>query len=284
MPLTAQDVHDKLFTSVRFAKGYDEDEVDAFLDEVEAEITRLTAENDDLRRQLEIARSGAPVPPAPVPTPAPVAAPLVVAEPPAMVPAAGPAAVPPASETEDMLRRTLLLAQRTADEAIAEARAEAAKTLAAAREQAAAVEREAMERRTSLTTELESHKRALELSVEQLRGFEREYRTRLRAYREMQLRDLERHPGAAPAAPGGSTARPVGSSSHAAPALPPSAPPPPPPPPAEIATASAAAARPFRPSPFTSASPVLAPPAEAHDGRAPSSLQPPAPEPGDLDG
>jgi DivIVA domain-containing protein len=273
MPLTAQDVHDKLFTSVRFAKGYDEDEVDAFLDEVEAEITRLTAENDDLRHQLEVARAGGALVAAPAATP-------VVTEAPAMVPSAGPAALPPASETEDMLRRTLLLAQRTADEAIAEARAEAAKTLAAAREQAAAVEREAAERRTSLTAELETHKRTLEVQVEQLRAFEREYRTRLRAYLEMQLRDLERHPGAAPTtAQGTSVPRPVGSSSHAAPALP--ATPAPSAPAGSAPPAVTAGPRPFRPSPFTSATPALAP----TDGQPSDAgaMQAPVPEPGDID-
>ena len=34
MPLTPEDVSNKRFTSTRFRPGYDEDEVDAFLDEV----------------------------------------------------------------------------------------------------------------------------------------------------------------------------------------------------------------------------------------------------------
>jgi hypothetical protein len=41
---------------------------------------------------------------------------------------------------------------------------------------------------------LEDDKRRLEGQVEQLRAFEREYRTRLRAYLEMQLRDLDGMP------------------------------------------------------------------------------------------
>jgi hypothetical protein len=53
---------------------------------------------------------------------------------------------------------------------------------------------------------LEDDKRRLEGQVEQLRAFEREYRTRLRAYLEMQLRDLDGMPtqpavGAGPARP-----------------------------------------------------------------------------------
>ncbi|MCZ9347521.1 DivIVA domain-containing protein, partial [Streptomyces sp. TRM76130] len=49
MPLTPEDVRNKQFTTVRLREGYDEDEVDAFLDEVEAELTRLLRENEDLR-------------------------------------------------------------------------------------------------------------------------------------------------------------------------------------------------------------------------------------------
>ena len=36
MPLTPEDVRNKQFRTVRLREGYDEDEVDAFLDEVEA--------------------------------------------------------------------------------------------------------------------------------------------------------------------------------------------------------------------------------------------------------
>src|SRR3954451_1684196 len=49
MPLTPEDVQNKRFSTVRFKEGYDEEEVDAFLDEVEAELRRLLGENTDLR-------------------------------------------------------------------------------------------------------------------------------------------------------------------------------------------------------------------------------------------
>jgi DivIVA domain-containing protein len=42
MVLSAQDVHDKQFKLVRNSTGYDMDEVDAFLDEVEATVATLT--------------------------------------------------------------------------------------------------------------------------------------------------------------------------------------------------------------------------------------------------
>jgi len=52
MPLTPEDVRNKQFTTVRLREGYDEDEVDQFLDDVEAELTRLLRENDELRAKL----------------------------------------------------------------------------------------------------------------------------------------------------------------------------------------------------------------------------------------
>src|SRR5829696_2311394 len=54
MPLTPADVHNVAFSKPPIGKrGYNEDEVDAFLDLVEAELARLIEENNDLRTQLE---------------------------------------------------------------------------------------------------------------------------------------------------------------------------------------------------------------------------------------
>ncbi len=52
MPLTPEDVQNKEFTTVRLREGYDMQEVDEFLDEVEAELARLLRENDDSGRSL----------------------------------------------------------------------------------------------------------------------------------------------------------------------------------------------------------------------------------------
>src|SRR2546423_13263306 len=54
MPLTPADVHNVAFSKPPIGKrGYCEDEVDAFLDLVEAELARLIEENNDLRNQVE---------------------------------------------------------------------------------------------------------------------------------------------------------------------------------------------------------------------------------------
>ncbi|WP_019868614.1 DivIVA domain-containing protein [Salinispora oceanensis] len=54
MPLTPADIHNVAFKKPSLGKrGYDEEEVDAFLDEVEREIQRLADDNSALRAQVE---------------------------------------------------------------------------------------------------------------------------------------------------------------------------------------------------------------------------------------
>ena len=61
MPLTPADVHNVAFKKPPIGKrGYDEEEVDAFLDEVERELARLIEENNELRAQSERGRAGGP--------------------------------------------------------------------------------------------------------------------------------------------------------------------------------------------------------------------------------
>ena len=49
MALTPEDVLNKTFTQTQFRRGYDEREVDDFLDDIVAEMRRMTKEADDLR-------------------------------------------------------------------------------------------------------------------------------------------------------------------------------------------------------------------------------------------
>ena len=60
MALTPEDVVNKRFQPTKFREGYDQDEVDDFLDEIVVELRRLNAENEDLRRQLAEAVADAP--------------------------------------------------------------------------------------------------------------------------------------------------------------------------------------------------------------------------------
>jgi DivIVA domain-containing protein len=60
MALTPDDVVNKRFQPTKFREGYDQDEVDDFLDEVVEELRRLNKENDDVGAPL--ARGGAAPP------------------------------------------------------------------------------------------------------------------------------------------------------------------------------------------------------------------------------
>lgn len=200
MALTPIEVENTQFR-VAF-RGYAIDEVDAFLDRVQGELARLLSEQ-------------------------PAAAPAGTA------PQAAPAV--PGAEGQEAALRTLLLAQRTADEAVAEARAEADQlrtaardeagatltsardeaestrtaarteaetTLAAAREEAerlvaagraeaAGLDEQIAQRLEAALGDLDRRRSRLEGRIEELQAFEREYRTRLRAYLEGQLRELD---------------------------------------------------------------------------------------------
>jgi DivIVA domain-containing protein len=223
MPLTPADVRNKQFSTTRLRPGYDEEEVDAFLDEVEAELDRLIQENEELRAKLAEALRGGKVP-ALVPPHAEAPADHLMApeplrhepermmappppEPPVMMPTR------PVADNMDTAARVLQLAQQTADQAIADARREADETLGRARREAddiltkarrqseqitsdararaESLERDAQERHRQAMGSLVQSREELERRVDDLRAFEREYRSRLKAYLEGQLRDLE---------------------------------------------------------------------------------------------
>jgi len=227
MPLTPEDVQKKQFTTVRFKEGYDEEEVDAFLDEVEAELRRLLADNQSLSRAAQSAAA------APAAAPAPVA----------------PSA--PAEDPNETALRTLLLAQRTADEAIAQAKAEAEQVVAQARTRAGSIESEAQAQHASAMAELQRQRETFERQIDNLRAFEREYRTRLKAYLEGQLRDLETRTAEPTAPPPPAPSMPT--APPAAPLVPPA------PPAASSIPPLAPVARPAAPgaSPFTPGRPLV---------------------------
>jgi len=144
MVLRAEDVHDKQFKLVRNSTGYDMDEVDAFLDDVQAEITRLGDELQEVSDKLAAAAS----------------------EPRAENPSAAAA-------------RILEMAQRTADEYVADARSKADGMVSEAEKAA----------RKSVK-KLEAQRGDLEARVTALHTFETEIRSRLMGYFQSQLADL----------------------------------------------------------------------------------------------
>ncbi|QBX54023.1 DivIVA domain-containing protein [Nocardioides seonyuensis] len=223
MPLTPEDVSNKRFTPVRLREGYDMGEVDQFLDEVEAELARLTKENEDLRSKLAAAQSGggaasepapmiAPIQREPEPEPEPVK--------PAPAPVAAAAPVQNVADASNAAARLLEIATRNADELVEDAKNEADRIVGAARTKAERLEAEAKtkadrleadarqrsqmldsetaERRQQMFGDLEKERDKLNGDVETLRAFEREYRSRLKTYFSQQLEALATGEGAAP--------------------------------------------------------------------------------------
>jgi len=223
MPLTPAYVRNKQFSTTRLRPGYDEEEVDAFLDEVEAELDRLIQENEELRAKLaEVLRGGGKpgIPALSSPLSDQTKTDLMGPEPPMspmesrresmMMGGMGHSSV---EDNMDTAARVLSLAQQTADQAIADARREADETLNRARREAddvltkarrqaeqitgdararaESLERDAQERHRQAMGSLVQQREELERRVDDLRAFEREYRSRLKAYLEGQLRDLE---------------------------------------------------------------------------------------------
>jgi DivIVA domain-containing protein len=199
MPLTPADVRNKQFSTTRLRPGYDEEEVDAFLDEVEAELDRLIQENEELRAKLaELLRGGKSAVPAlssPLSDPKPeMMAPEPQVEPQRRQPEPVMTGdrMPRIEDNMDTAARVLSLAQQTADQAIADARREADEQITGdARARAESLERDAQERHRQAMGSLVQTREELERRVDDLRAFEREYRSRLKAYLEGQLRDLE---------------------------------------------------------------------------------------------
>jgi DivIVA domain-containing protein len=213
MALTPEDVVNKRFQPTKFREGYDQDEVDDFLDEIVVELRRLNQENDELRKKL--ADSGNPVPAsaaaAPVveKVPAPVKADKdaqaraeaeakaaeagkkkepVSAVAAAPAPAAAAAVGSPSAESAAGL---LAMAQQMHDKHVSEGEQQKEKIIAEAQIEASSLVNDAQDKSRKILGALEQQRSVLERKVEQLRGFERDYRSRLKAYIEGQLRDLD---------------------------------------------------------------------------------------------
>ncbi|HEV7743303.1 MAG TPA: DivIVA domain-containing protein [Pseudolysinimonas sp.] len=191
MALTPEDVVNKRFNPTKFREGYDQDEVDDFLDEVVVELRRLNQENEELRQRLMAADSrinelqaGGAVAAAPAAAagPAPVAAPEPVFAPQAVT---GDPSDP--ANTNNLLQ----LARRLHEEHVREGMEKRDALIAEGHAAAARVVSEAEQAQRTQMTALEQERVALERQVDELRTFEREYRSKLKGYIEGQLRELE---------------------------------------------------------------------------------------------
>lgn len=194
MPLTPEDVVNKRFQPTKFREGYDQDEVDDFLDEIVIEMRRLTQENEDLRQRLlasearlaDIQRS-----------PAGLAGQLTqtVATPPVQIidaASAFPEAVQdPTTLDGNNTNNLLQLARKLHDEHVREGVAKKEALIAEGHATAARIVREAEAQQKADQIRLEQEKALIEHSISELRAFEREYRLKIKSFIEAQLADLD---------------------------------------------------------------------------------------------
>ena len=190
MELTARDIHEKQFHDAW--RGYNQEEVDDFLDRVAESFDLIQRENAAvLGRVRELEQ-----------------------------------ALTTSRETEEMLKKTLVSAQQAAEEAIAKAQQKADALIADAEQRSARAGEEARERLASVDAEIRrktleadrSHtarRRELDASIERLRAFESELKRRLETFLEQQTQALEvltesKAPGSTPrpAAPGSRSPEP----------------------------------------------------------------------------
>ena len=202
MALSWEDVVNKQFQPTKFREGYDQGEVDDFLDEIVGELKRLQGLNEQLTAENEALRAGGAVPDADAAADAPVAdadAAAVVDAGQSLAPAAladaepglevepTPSSADPASASA---AGVLAMAQRVHDEHVAAGEQRRDELISEAEARAEALVAEAEGTRTRTLEELAADKAGLEAEVEQLRGFETDYRSRLTAYIEGQLREI----------------------------------------------------------------------------------------------
>ena len=179
MELTARHIHEKQFHDAW--RGYNQEEVDDFLDRIAEVMNRLERENAALQTRLrELDHM-----------------------------------VETSRSTEDMLKKTLVTAQQAAEEAIATAKSKAEALVAEAEARAqrandelkhrvATAEEEVRRKTAEVERQQLARRRETQASIERLEAFETEIKRRLKAFLEQQLTSLdqlvEKEPAAAPAA------------------------------------------------------------------------------------
>jgi cell division initiation protein len=164
--LTPDDIEQQVFKE-KF-RGYDPDEVDRFLDRVSATLTAIGAEREELLRRVRYLEQEAGE----------------------------------AAEAERLLKRTLLTAQKTADEIVTEARQTADATLERARAQAEQLVAEARRQTLAEQERLQAEEERLLRAVGELQRFRSEYHERVRGVIAEHLSLLEQSGGLPDVPPG----------------------------------------------------------------------------------
>ncbi|MEA2452543.1 MAG: cell division initiation protein [Actinomycetota bacterium] len=166
MDVSARNIHEKQFHDAW--RGYNQEEVDDFLDRVAETVDRVLRENQSLQTRIRELDQ----------------------------------AVSTSRDTEEMLKKTLMTAQRASEEAIASAKAKAEQLITEAEQRVGKANEEARARMSTLEEEMRrktldadrdhaTKKRELDASIDRLRVFESELKQRLKLFMEQQLKAFE---------------------------------------------------------------------------------------------
>ncbi|HWC14268.1 MAG TPA: DivIVA domain-containing protein [Actinomycetota bacterium] len=166
MELSARSIYEKQFHDAW--RGYDQKEVDDFLDRVAETVDMVVRENAALKTRIRELDQ----------------------------------AVSTSRDTEEMLKKTLVTAQKASEEAIASAKAKAEQLINEAEARVARANEEARSRIATLEDEVRrrsldadrehaAKKRDLDASIERLQSYEADLKQRLKTFLDQQLKALD---------------------------------------------------------------------------------------------
>ncbi len=181
--LTAEDVLNKAFSKTKYREGFDQDEVDDFLDEVANAISALTAERDELQTRLsQYQAGGAPA----------VSAPAPVSDSSTGISSSSAELLSAATDPNPPSATTMLsMAQRLHDDYVQAGETERDRIIDEGKSKAESIVEQAETDARVRMQSLDSERAELERRIDDLRRFERDYRGHLRNYLENLLGDLE---------------------------------------------------------------------------------------------
>lgn len=185
--LTEQDVVNKQFKEpASIAEGYDQDDVDFFLDEVAETIAKLTAEKTELEEKL--ARAEARV--TELENAQGIAGPQASA-----VAPSDPASTTSFASVGDneafQATSVLAMAKQLHDKFVADGKAENERLIAEGEAEKVRIVTEAEDIHNRTLTKLEEERSLIERKIAELRDSERDYRTRLKSYLESLLHNVD---------------------------------------------------------------------------------------------
>ncbi|QRV02781.1 DivIVA domain-containing protein [Arcanobacterium phocisimile] len=186
--LSEQDVVNKQFKEpASITDGYDQDDVDFFLDEVAETIAKLTAEKAELQEKLARAEArvtelenaqGTSQPQASASAPTDATSTTSLAP------------VPTDNEAVEAAS-VLAMAKQLHDQFVADGKAENARLISEGEAEKVRIVTEAEDIHNRTLAKLEEERSLIERKIAELRDFERDYRTRLKSYLESLLHNVD---------------------------------------------------------------------------------------------